>query len=185
MTTSSRQKLVAVGGPKGSGKSMVLRQALRLLPQFKLVAFGDWLNEKSQQRFRVDFPYLDKQNKTLLRKKLGKEIIELNRSLHVILDMHFGEFEEEGYPCVVPEVITANLTHLILITASPGAICHRRRNDYKTRRVDLVSIHLNILGEQLLFDNLYCYCTPRAKHSILLNNDIGKTTQELVQFLSN
>lgn len=97
--------------------------------------------------------------------------------------MHFGEFEEEGYPCVIPEILIPNFTHLVLITAPPKAIYHRRISDHKRRQKDLVSIRLNILGEQLLFDN-FCR-TSRARSSIFLNNDINKTTQELVQFVSN
>ncbi|MCR4263908.1 MAG: ATP-binding protein [Candidatus Roizmanbacteria bacterium] len=183
MTTSLHRQFVAVGGPKGSGKSAVLKQALSILPGFKIISFGNWLMKQSRQELHADFPDLDIQNKNILRKKFEKEIISLTRSYQVILDMHFGEFEEGGYPCVVPKTLEQRFTHIVLLTASASAIQQRRLNDHKERRIDLISIHLNILGERLLYNNL---CKKsHVKHSVFLNNDLDKTTRELVQFLSN
>ena len=88
MTISSPQIVVAVGGPKGSGKSTVLQQVLSTLPQFKHLSFGNWLTEESQRKLHTDFPDLDKQNKTLLRKRFERKIMQLKKSHQIIFHLN-------------------------------------------------------------------------------------------------
>jgi len=149
---SSNRFIIAFGGPKGVGKSTLLQNLILHYPHVQVVPVGRELNRLAQSKFHKSFLRISIKERLRVRLSLAHRIIKKRGS--VILDMHFGEFEDEGYPCSIPSMLRKRITHCILIIASPEIILKRRQLRVCSSRLDMTSIVLNIDGERAIFQEL-------------------------------
>lgn len=174
-----KQLIVAVGGPKGVGKSAVLTKLSSLINNFTIISTGRILEKISQKKYKKRFLLLTRREKEKVRNQYARRCLKTSKNL--LLDIHLGEFEDGGYPCVIPKKLLKNITHFILITANPKIIQERRKLDNKSRKADLASIKLNILGEKLLFKKL---TTKTWVEKLIVNNkNIDYTMNKIAHFL--
>jgi len=181
MTGKSKKLLIAVGGPKGSGKTDIIKDAVKKLVNFKIISTGRLLQRLSILKYQKNFIDLPSEEKTVIRDYYTKEVLDNDSNL--ILDIHFGEFEDGGYPCVIPNKIVPTISHFVLITNSTETIQNRRFLDMKDRRLDFVSTHLNVIGEEMLFNQLVQ--NNQSESLRIVNTDIKRSTEQLVNFIQN
>lgn len=148
----SNRNIIAIGGPKGVGKSTLLKSLHSYYPHIQIIPVGSELKRIARMKFHVSFLSLSLHDRRKVRDLFAHRVVETQHS--VLLDMHFGEFEDEGYPCIIPPVLQKNITHCMLITASPKTIYTRRRLRTSASRLDMASITLNIYGEKMIYQEL-------------------------------
>jgi len=176
---NSQRTIIAIGGPKGVGKTALIKKLRPTLKNFAIICTGKILQEIAQRKYHKDFVFLDKTKKHIIRKRYAERVLAIDKNQ--LLDIHFGEFEDGGYPCVVPENLLEAITHFILITASPEEIQKRRKLDGKSRKLDLVSIQLNTLGEKLLFKELTANRNVKKLYEV--NKTIDQTVDKIINFI--
>jgi len=177
----SKRIIVAIGGAKGVGKTEVIKKIADVLDGFVIIRTGKILQKMSLKRFDKDFISLDKSHKNTIRKQYTQKILQINKNL--LLDAHFGEFEDGGYPCVIPKKLLKYITHFALITSDSQQIQKRRNIDGKSRRLDTTSIQLNLLGEKLLFKKLIH--NQNAKGLSVVNKNIDQVAKSITKFIKS
>ena len=177
------KEVVVVGGAKGVGKTKIIESSQPYLSTYCIFSLGKYLQELSLTLHGKYFPLLDSAKKLQIRNQMEEVILRLCKRSNLILDMHFGEFEEEGYPCVVPKKLLRHITRLVLITAASEEILKRRILDTKPRITDEVNISVNVVGEKLHYENL---CRSlQVNHIVLKNIDKQVTIKQFCRFIKS
>jgi|GEM_PF-3107878 len=148
----SNRYIIAIGGPKGVGKSTLLKSLHSHYPHLQIIPVGSELKRVARAEFHKSFLSLPLHNRRAVRNQFARSVVKMQYS--VILDMHFGEFEDEGYPCIIPPLLQKYITQYVLLTASPSTLYTRRHQRTSTSRLDLASITMNIYGEKIIYQEL-------------------------------
>lgn len=172
--------IVAVGGAKGAGKTSLITLLSAWFPDFKIYQIGKKLQIMSKKSYATNFVNLKNQQKWKLRNKLADEISKDPASKFI--DLHYGEFENEGYPCVIPEKLICSLTHAVIVKCPIDLVRSRRMTDIKKRRNDIVSITLNIIGELLWFNEI---TSANSINKLIVDNkNIQKSAYKVKKFIT-
>lgn len=141
-----RKKTVIIVGVPGVGKSTIISNATSTLQKkgtrLSTVVFGSVMFEEAKKlgindRDQIRKLTVDAQQR--LQNLVADHITGLN-DLIVVVDTHLFIKTQSGYYPGLPMNLILNLNpeRLILITANPEEILHRRKND-STRTRDLIS----------------------------------------------
>ncbi len=179
MQTGTEKFTIAIGGPKGVGKSSILHNVIRFFPGFTIISSGSVLQKVSQAQYGLNFVDLPREAKRVVRRTYTEGVMK--ETAHTLLDIHYGEFEDGGYPCVIPELLLPHITHFVLVMGNSEAILNRRSHDSKERRADRASVRLNVLGERIIFNELVA--RYNKENVIIHNKDMQASVQQLAQFI--
>lgn len=146
ISRKNRKTLIAMGGAKGVGKTLLAKTLKNSFDYIDVFNYGEILKELSAPLYATDFEDLPISLKTQLRKKAANYILNSSKNVS-ILDLHYGEFETGNYECVIPPRLRKSLNGLILLTAPEKDILKRRLNDNKPRTRNLKDIRRNVRGE--------------------------------------
>jgi len=137
-------RVVVITGVPGSGKTTVMREALRRLEtmgvKYKVVNYGDVMFEIMSEKLGVK--HRDEMRKigTLvyreIQREAGKKIAKMAEESNVIVDTHCLIKKPEGYYPGLPVWVLEELRPdvLILVEAEPAEIFGRRQKDVDRMR---------------------------------------------------
>lgn len=132
-------RVVVITGVPGSGKTTVMKEALRRLEStgvtYRVVNYGDVMFEIMSERLGVK--HRDEMRKIEMsvyreiQREAGKRIAKMTEESNVIVDTHCLVKKPEGYYPGLPVWVLEELKPdvLILVEADPAEISERRRKD--------------------------------------------------------
>jgi adenylate kinase len=186
------KRIVIVGIP-GVGKTTIVSSVKKTLDEKEIktvvAEFGKIMLEEATKlkiQSRDEIRRLSISEQKNLQNIAAKKISQINCDV-VIVDTHLFINTKEGYYPGLPLDLLTNLkpTNLILITANPEEIYHRRQNDSSRNRdmVSIDSIKNDIDVSKMLIS--CCSVVSGAPFKILSNheNSIADCTEKMVSLI--
>jgi adenylate kinase len=186
------KRIVVVGIP-GVGKTTIVSSVKKTLDEKEIktvvAEFGKIMLEEATKlkiQSRDEIRRLSISEQKNLQNIAAKKISQINCDV-VIVDTHLFINTKEGYYPGLPLDLLTNLkpTNLILITANPEEIYHRRQNDSSRNRdmVSIDSIKNDIDVSKMLIS--CCSVVSGAPFKILSNheNSIADCTEKMVSLI--
>ncbi|HET7642385.1 MAG TPA: adenylate kinase, partial [Nitrososphaeraceae archaeon] len=188
-----RTKRIVVVGIPGVGKTTIVSNVKKTLDEKEIrtvvAEFGKIMLEEATKlkiQSRDEIRRLSISEQKNLQNTAAEKISQISSDV-VIVDTHLFINTKEGYYPGLPFDLLNNLkpTNLILITANPEEIYHRRQNDSSRNRdmISIDSIKNDIDVSKMLI--LCCSVVSGAPFKILSNheNSITDCTEKMVSLI--
>lgn len=124
--------VIAVGGPKGVGKTTVLEKIVKQQPEWQLIKVSQEL------LYLADNAWSDLlvEQKDEIRKIFVQKLLK-NLPENLILDLHYIDLREGAEKCIQPKELINICTHFVVFLAPAELILKRRKKRDKDRFKEL------------------------------------------------
>lgn len=133
--------LFAVGGPRGVGKTTVLKHLVFHHSDLSAIYISNELRVYCDQQLGRNFFELPVEEKDLVRKQHGEQLIARlsHKSGTFLLDLHYIDVTEGAEKIIQPEVILQHISVFALLDASNSVISERISGQEPLGRVRSIS----------------------------------------------
>lgn len=172
--------IIAVGGPKGVGKTTVLEQAINQLPEWQLIKVSAELLRLTDN----SWSNLSIGRKDEMRQLFAQELLK-NLPNKLLLDLHYVDLREGAEKCIQPAELINKCTHFIVFLALPELILKRRekREKDRSKELSLVQIREEIIAEL----NMARKLAEESKKTYFVfdrsSSEINESVKEFIKFL--
>jgi adenylate kinase len=170
-------------GLPGAGKSTVIGSLLKLMPELKVVNFGDMALEAGKRMFKIESR--DDMRKKLSvdqQKKLQAEVVAILSRMtekNVLLDTHCAVKTSTGYLPGLPFWMLQKMKvdGFILVSAKPEDIYNRRKNDPLRPGRDAETLDEMKLHDAISRDMLATYAVLSGAPAMIITNEQGRADE--------
>lgn len=136
--------IIAVGGPKGVGKTTILEQTINQLPEWQLIKVSQELLRLTDNSWRSLLVARKDETRQLFAQELLKNLPD-----KLLLDLHYVDLREGAEKCIQPAELINSCTHFIVFLASDEVILERRkkRDKDKLKEINLKEIRQEGIAE--------------------------------------
>ena len=172
--------MYVIMGLPGAGKTTVITSLKKLMPELKVVNFGDIALEAGKRLYKI-------QSRDDMRKKLSvgqqqklqeEAVAVLSRMTehNVLLDTHCAVKTATGYLPGLPFWMLQKLkiNGFILVSAKPEEIFNRRKNDSERPGRDTETLDEMKLHDAISRDMLATYAVLAGAPAMIVENSEGK-----------
>lgn len=149
--------LVAIGGPRGVGKTTVLKHLVAYNSDFRAVFMSDELRVLCHKKLSKNFFEATIEEKDQSRRLHGEQLIaRLSReSSTFLLDLHYTDITEREGKIIQPDVVLRHINVFALLDAMSDVILERMLNQEARGRVQSISsIENDRISEITVAENL-------------------------------
>jgi adenylate kinase len=170
-------------GLPGAGKSTVIASLMKLMPDLKVINFGDVALEAGKRMYKIESR--DDMRKKLSveqQQKLQEETVSVLSKMagrNVLLDTHCAVKTKTGYLPGLPFWMLQKLKvdGLMLVSAKPEEIFNRRKNDPLRPGRDAETLDEMKLHDAISRYMLAAYAVLSGAPAMIITNEQGKVEE--------